>query len=287
MFCFPDDITNLFLSDLACERYRADLNREGVSYDRMSCPCGVWERIEITSAQGAESIGRPIGYYDTLTLGSLNTLDRDAAQAAKKEVASELERLTEKMHISADRLLVVGLGNPALAPDSVGTHTAQNVKATMHIKELDEQFFSSIACSEIAVIAPGVKSSSGIDAAVQARGICQMIKPDAVIAIDSLTALAPERLGKTIQFSSTGVIPGSGVGNHRSALDESSLGTPVISIGIPTVISSDAFCHKINSENELSSNRKMLVAPQEIDEIARSAGNIISDGINLAFGIFC
>ena len=112
MFCFPDDITNLFLSDLACERYRADLNREGVSYDRMSCPCGVWERIEITSAQGAESIGRPIGYYDTLTLGSLNTLDRDAAQAAKKEVASELERLTEKMHISADRLLVVGLGNP-------------------------------------------------------------------------------------------------------------------------------------------------------------------------------
>ncbi|RAZ21610.1 GPR endopeptidase, partial [Klebsiella oxytoca] len=40
----------------------------------------------------------------------------------------------------------------------------------------------------------------------------------------------------TIQLSDTGIIPGSGVGNHRAALNRETLGVPVFAIGVPTVV---------------------------------------------------
>lgn len=273
-------------SDLACERYRADLSRDGVSYKKELSSVGSWERIEISSVAGAKSIGRPMGFYDTLNLDLIDTLDSESVDQTALEIANELHRLAEKMHVTPKRLLIVGLGNPSLTPDSVGTHAVKNVRATMHIKDMDEAIFSSIACSEIAVIAPGVRSVSGMDVSVPVLGICEKIKPNAVIAIDSLAALDVERLGKTIQLSSTGIVPGSGVGNHKTALNEDTLGAPVISIGVPTVVSASAFCPEFNHQNHNHSISAMLVAPQEIDEIARLAGEIIGKGINLAFGIY-
>ena len=271
-------------SDLACERYRADLNEDGVKYEKEVCSGGFWERIEISSVSGAKSIGRPMGFYDTLNLDPIDTLDTDEVRNASREIADELLLLVRKMHIIPKRLLVVGLGNPSLTPDSIGVRCADGVRATMHIRDMDEAFFNAIACSEIAVIQPGVKSKSGIDASDTVLGICGRIKPNAVIAIDALAALSAERLGKTVQLSSTGIIPGSGVGNHRSALDEDSLGVPVISVGVPTVISAKNFCLDLTAESSICGN-SMLVAPKEIDEIARVSGDIISGGINLAFGI--
>ena len=273
-------------SDLACERYRADLSQDGVRYEKTACPVGSWERIEISSVAGAKSIGRPMGFYDTLNLDLIDTLDGVATDQAASEIADELHRLIAKMHITPKRLLTVGLGNPLLTPDSIGPHAVKNVRATMHIKDIDEAFFCSIYCSEIAVMTPGVKSVSGIDASVQVLGICEKIKPNAVIAIDSLAAIDAERLGKTIQLSSTGIVPGSGVGNHKAALDEEALGVPVISIGVPTVISANAFCRDFYPQNRKQRFTSMLVAPREIDEIARVAGEIIGRGINLAFGIY-
>ena len=271
-------------SDLACERYRADLNDDGVHYEKEACAGGFWERIEISSVSGAKSIGRPMGYYDTLNLEPFHRLDGDGIRLASNEIAVELSMLVDKMHITPKRLLVVGLGNPMLTPDSVGARCVRGVRATMHIKNMDEELFDSLACSEIVAIAPGVRSESGIDASVQVLGICDRIKPNAVIAIDALTALSGERLGRTVQLSSTGIIPGSGVGNHSAALDEDSLGVPVISVGVPTVISASRFCRDFNSENETYGD-SMLVAPREIDDISRVSGDIISGGINLAFGI--
>ena len=53
------------------------------------------------------------------------------------------------------------------------------------------------------------------------RGVVQQLKPDVLIAIDSLAARDSSRLNTTIQLSSQGIHPGSGVGNHRVALRKS------------------------------------------------------------------
>ena len=277
-------------TDLACERRRADTSIAGVDYKREMGILGVWERIKISSAEGARSIGRPMGIYDTLELDRMDLLDSESIEDAQDEIARELCYLLDVADVIPDRLLVVGLGNPHLTPDTVGTESARRVKPTMHIKEFDQKFFTSLDCSEIAVTTPGVAATSGMDAFVTIRGICDTIEPDAVIVIDSLAARAPERLGRTIQICNTGITPGSGLGNARVGLNHSTVGAPIIAIGVPTVIDSRVFkCDAQNDEStsgEGHSAERMFVSPKEINDIVVSAGKIIGGGINQAFGIY-
>ena len=278
-------------TDLAAERRRADTEIEGVTYEREPVTVGEWERIEITSDEGATSIGRPAGIYDTLNTLRLDLLDSDGREDAAEEIRRELCYLFERSGVSPRRILVVGLGNPELTPDKIGVKAARGVHPTLHIKERDPSFFDRLDCAEIAVFTPGVTSVSGMESALTVHAICDRIEPDAVIAIDSLAARSPERLGTTIQLCNTGITPGSGIGSKGLGITEESLGIPVIAIGIPTVIDSRMFWYDSADRREFykrsdMARRSMLVSPKEINEICDHAGAIISSGINDAFGIF-
>lgn len=266
-----------FIGDLAAERRRANPNVRGVEFSEMRCPIGSWEQIKITTPAAEESIGRPIGHYDTLNTKRLDLFDFEDFDDAKNEVAWELCALFDRKRISPARLLVAGLGNAALTPDSVGPLAASMVMPTLHVSEGDAKMFSALECSEIAVVRPGVASESGLESSVMLRGVCEKIQPNAVIAIDALAASAPERLGTTIQFCDTGIFPGTGLGRGKSPLDEETLGVPVIAIGVPTVIDSRLFG---NSEYS-----NMFVAPKDVDCIVDAAARVIAGGINQAFGI--
>lgn len=276
-------------SDLACERYRADTALDGVSYKKDATAGGVWERINISSLAGAKSIGRPIGMYHTLEMKRMDLLDSDFISDAKRELAGEVRFFFGKMNILPRRILVVGLGNPKLTPDAIGAFCASKIKPTLHIKKMDERFFNTLECSEIAVIAPGVSAATGLESSITVCGICEKIKPNAVIAIDALAAREVERLGSTIQISSTGIVAGSGLGSSGTAINEELVGVPVIAIGVPTIISSSLFCPDNSGQNEEFRNQdargRMFVSPKEINEIVEVASDIISGGINTAFGL--
>ena len=111
--------------------------------------------------------------------------------------------------------------------------------------------------------------------------VCRTIHPDAVIAIDALSARSPSRLGRTIQLSDTGIFPGSGIGNPRGAITKETVGAPVIAIGVPTVI--DA--RRLSGDECDLRSEAMFVSPKEINGIVNAAARIISGGINQAFGI--
>ncbi|MBQ7386541.1 MAG: GPR endopeptidase [Clostridia bacterium] len=275
-------------TDLACERHRADLSLEGVSYKKEHASCGFWERIEISSDTGAKSIGRPIGRYDTLTLDRLDLMDLYTIEDAKDEIAKELCVLCDALDIVPERVLVAGLGNPSLMPDAVGPLAANHVKATMHIKDFDKRFFGLLECSEIAVVTPGVRALSGMDAASVVRGIADVISPSLIIAIDSIAARDVERLGTTVQMCDSGILPGSGLGNCAVALNEETLGAPVIAIGVPTVIDSRMFRLDTNPEKikDIDPGPAMFVSPKEICEIVDVGASIIGGGINQAFGLY-
>lgn len=270
-------------TDLACERRRVDLDIPGIEYKKEIVPIGVIERIKITSQKGAEEIGRPIGIYDTIELARMDVLDSEGISDAQRELADELICIFNKTNIFPGRILIAGLGNATLTPDSIGCECAKKIRPTLHISEFDRPFFESLACSEIAICTPGVNATSGLDAIVTVRALAKEIKPDAVIAIDALASSSVERLGSTVQISNTGICPGSGLGNSRSKIDEESVGVPVIAIGVPTVIDSRVFSPCPDSHKKPS--HTMIVSPKEINDIVSAAAEIISGGINQAFGI--
>ena len=267
-------------TDLALERHRVDVEIPGVEFSHENRPLGSWERIRICTKRAAESIGRPLGLYHTLKLPRFDRLSSDRLDDAKNEISNELCRIFDESDIFPGRILVVGLGNRELTPDAIGTASAKIVKPTMHIKEHDRSAFIRLDCAEIAVITPGVGTDCGLDAAVCVKGLCDLIRPDAVIAIDALASRSAERLGSTIQICNSGISPGSGIGNPRLAVSIETVGVPVVAIGVPTVIDSRVLCG-VETLNE-----PMFVSPKEIGEIVSCAAEIIGGGINRAFGIW-
>lgn len=285
------DTKSLPESDLALERRRADTDIDGVEYKKLPCGRFLWERIRITSKAGEESIGRPRGIYDTLTLPRMDRLDTDGEEDAAEELARELCYLFDTSNIQPRRILVAGIGNRALTPDSIGPKTAEKITPTMHISGFDSSIFEALECSEIAVIAPGVTASSGMESSEIIKSICDAIKPDAVIAVDSLASRSSSRLGATVQICNTGIFPGSGIGNRRGALNRESLGVPVIAIGVPSVIDTRIFIdEELSRRAKYSKGAKtdtepMFVSPREIDSITDVASRIIAGAINQAFGV--
>ncbi len=272
-------------TDLACERRRADLKVEGVEYRKEENICGIWEKIHISSDEGARSIGRPVGYYDTLTLPRMDLMDFEEIMSVKEELAGELCEMVERCDITPTSVMVVGLGNGELTPDAVGPRTADKIHPTMHIYQLDEGLFDTLGCSKISVLKPGVTAKSGLDSSVIVKGVCNLVKPNLVIAIDSLRARDRARLGSTVQISSTGIVAGSGLHGARSEISKAVLGTPVISIGVPTVIDSRALVEGDQKSPSHHAGEGLMVSPKEIGEIVENSAEIIGGAINLVFGI--
>ena len=281
-----------FASDLALERREVRPGAPGIGYKKEDGGIGTWERVTVTTSAGAESIGRPTGCYDTLTLPPLAELSPGEIEDAKDQVARELCALFEHNRVSPGRILVVGLGNAGLTPDAVGPETAARVHATMQISRRDPGFFAGLECSEIAVLIPGVCDVTGIESAETVLGICEQIEPDAVICIGSLASRSPERLGRTIQFSDTGIFPGSGTGSCALPIDQRITGVPVFAIGMPTVINSRVFVEDfatrvgVSVPKEEKNAKPLFVSPRDIFSMVKSASEIIAGGIDQAFGVF-
>ena len=94
----------------------------------------------------------------------------------------------------------------------------------------------------MAALAAGVTGSTGMESGEVIGAVVKKLKPVCLIAVDALAARRQERVCRTIQIADTGIVPGSGVGNARMALDEKSLGIPVIAVGVPTVVDAGTLC---------------------------------------------
>lgn len=277
-------------TDLACERRRCDTDLSGVEYTRSRTALGEWERLKITSEAGEKSIGRPRGNYNTLNLSRMDLLDSDAQYFASREIAKEITKLSQLTDTAQRKILVVGLGNRALTSDSLGPAVCDGVKPTRHIKESDAELFKGLECAEITVISPGVSAKTGLESAELISSLCKLVLPEIVLAVDSITTCSYERLGSTVQITDSGICPGSGLFNSKKAISRDTLGVPVISVGVPTVIDArvpylDGLGDKEITDAAKIPSPRMFVSPKEIDEIVNYASHIISNAINFAFGI--
>ena len=243
--------------------------------------------VEVLDEEGARAIGKPVGRYVSLELDGLIRRETDAFPRAAEAIAAELAPLLDEA--GDGPVLVVGLGNRAVTPDLLGPLAADHVLVTRHLVErLPDQFGQF---RPVSVLTPGVLASTGLESAEIARAVAGTVAPAAVIAIDALAARSLERVCRTVQLSDTGIVPGSGVGNHRSALDRQSLGVPVVSIGVPTVVDGATLALDLlaqagqeDPEPQALGGRgtDLFVTPREIDAQVALLARAIGYGVSMA-----
>lgn len=119
----------------------------------------------------------------------------------------------------------------------------------------------------VAAIAPGVSASTGLTLRQLAGAMVEAVRPAALICVDSLCSAEGARLGRSVQFSDTGLYPAQA--DHAKHLDAAALGVPVIAAGIPTLMDSDE-------------GADLVVTPRALDSVIAHGSALLAGAINRA-----
>jgi len=247
---------------------------------------GIWAReaqrkgvktttVRILDERGEKALHKPIGTYLTLELEAFTRREPYSFSRAVLALSRELQKLAG----NAKEVLVIGLGNRAVTPDAIGPAALDSLIVTRHVKSRMPDTFG--AFRSVSAVAPGVLGTTGVESVELVRGIAAKIQPDLIFAIDALATRNPNRICNTIQLSDTGIIPGSGIGNSRAAINKTTLGIPVIAIGVPTVVDAAAFLCENGAKGQAFAPG-MIVTPKDIDARIQEISQLIGYGMDLA-----
>lgn len=268
------------------------------------------ERVKIINEDGEKAIGKLQGNYITIDIKNLKIAQDEDIEKTAETLSNELKNIIDKHIDKKGEILIVGLGNIYVTPDSLGPKVINEIEVTRHIINYLPQYVEE-GTRMVSAISPGVLGTTGIETLEILKGIVDNINPKLVIVIDALASRSIERISSTIQISDTGIVPGAGVGNTRAEISKKTLGIPVIAIGIPTVVETavlvndclDLFITKLQDEaksNDYLNNLKeednyeeiketlipkdynLIVTPKEIDDLIENMKEVVSKGINLS-----
>lgn len=267
-------------------------------------------RVEVLNETGVQAIGKPVGNYITIDIQKLKLATDDDVERASECLANELRKMVNEHISNKEEILIVGLGNIYVTPDSLGPKVINEIDVTRHIlKYMPEVIPESTRA--VSAVSPGVLGTTGIETLEIVKGIVQNINPKLIIVIDALASRNIARISSSIQIADTGITPGAGVGNARKDLSKETLGIPVIAVGIPTVVeaatiaadSLDLFIKKLQNDakstqelNNLQEQDKyemikevlipedynFIVTPKEIDDLIENMKDVVARGINFA-----
>lgn len=243
--------------------------------------------VKILNEEGEKELCKPIGTYVTVELDSYIQRENDSFNRGASAVSTELNEMMKLK--DEDAVLVVGLGNPAVTPDAVGPKAARSTMVTNHLVEHYPEHFGGFR--RVAVLETGVMGTTGIESLELIKAVVEKLKPALVIAVDALASRKLSRVCRTIQIADTGIIPGSGVGNSRAAIDRNALGVPVIAIGVPTVVDAGTLAAELSSnagvnflppEDYRKHGGDMIVTPKDIDAKVSDISKLVGYAMNLA-----
>lgn len=235
-------------------------------------------RVEITGEEGAALLGKPIGTYLTLDVGPVVRRESDAFPRAVYALAGELRELIPLE--PGEPVLVAGLGNRMVTPDAVGPRVTDQILVTRHLLRQEPERFA--AFRPVSALSAGVLGTTGMESGEVIQALVGQIRPSLVVAVDALAARSSERLCSTIQLGNTGIVPGSGVGNSRAALNRETLGVPVIAVGVPTVVDAATLARDLTGQDPDGALSGLLVTPKDIDVLLSDLSRVIGFGVNLA-----
>ena len=265
-------------------------------------------RVKILTNKAATLLNKEIGNYITIDVPRDTFDTQEGYEELCKITATELKNL---IHLNKeDTVLVVGLGNRNITPDSLGPQVTEGPLVSRHLiaympEEIDQRLVPLCA------ISPGVLGITGIETSEIIKGVTEKVRPSLIIAVDALCSRKMERINTTIQISDTGIIPGGGIGNKRNAINKETMGVPVISMGVPTVVDAGTIASdvidlllkgmssqaspqlykvlktvedfdKVSLISEVLTPGEFIVTPKEIDTDIKNISSVIANGINIA-----
>ena len=231
--------------------------------------------VTVSTPEAAKALGKPEGVYVTLELDGLLRREEGAFTRAAQAVAGALRPLLR----SDGPALVIGLGGdprphrppypgaPAGHPPPGGADTGALWRSAAGGRRRPRR------------------------AGYHRHGE-QPCRPGAGRGDETRLRHRSGRAGlsRTVQFSDTGVVPGSGVGNHRAALDQESLGIPVLTVGAPTVVDGATLALDLLEQagvpapdrSSLPQGDSFFVTPREVDQRVADLSKVLGYGISLA-----
>lgn len=209
----------------------------------------------------SKKIGKEKGVY--YNIDNLDIYDNipaiiDLTASVIKEVINNIGDIKD--------ILIVGLGNQAITPDSLGPLAINKIEVNRHLE--------NEAKYRVSAIAPGVLGKTGMESSEIIKAITDDFKPDLIIVVDALACSNPNRMCNSIQISTAGINPGAGIGNNRKKLSKETLGVNVLAIGIPTVSDINIFTEEIEND--------YFVTPNNIDEAMDILSLALAESINEA-----
>ena len=159
-------------------------------------------------------------------------------------------------------VLVLGVGNRRVTADALGPRTVQKVFVTMGPRTAPVP-----GIRPVAAVAPGVSAATGLSLQQLAGALVREVRPTALICVDSLCSTEGVRLGRSIQFSDTGLHPAQA--DHARHLDAGMLGVPVVAAGIPTLM-------------EAEEGADLVVTPRALDSVIAHGSALLAAAINRA-----
>lgn len=308
---FKNNNINIDLAIEAQEIVRGKTGQEipGCAMDKETYNNATVTIVRVQEQYAVEIMGKPIGTYITIEAPAIresnHQVHQDIVEILGKQLSS-LFNLPEHANV-----LVVGLGNWNATPDALGPKTVGMTLVTRHMYNYAPEEIRS-GMRSVSALAPGVLGITGIETAEIIKGVVDKVRPELIIAVDSLASRAVERIGTTIQLADTGINPGSGIGNKRAGINKETMGVPVIAIGVPTVVpaaiiagealdrliqqtsshpnlqsaqqdmNTEAFQNIVNEIMKPYAAGQLMVTPKEIDVLIQNTAKIIAGGISIA-----
>ena len=246
--------------------------------------------VHVGEGEGERLAKKKAGTYINVDVGKSWLLASEGFAALVALLAGQLRKL-----FPADfsgTALVVGLGNYDITADSIGPKAVEKVVVTRHLRTLNPQLYESAGFGDLCAFAPGVLGQTGMESAEIVRSIVEAVRPSLIVAIDALASRRLARLATTVQLCDTGIYPGAGVSNRRSELSAETLGVPVISIGVPTVVDAATLAYDLLGENAdektaaamlAGDGKDMFITLKESDVITKQTARLLGFAINRAF----
>ena len=246
--------------------------------------------VHVGEGEGERLAKKKAGTYINVDVGKSWLLASEGFAALVALLAGQLRKL-----FPADfsgTALVVGLGNYDITADSIGPKAVEKVVVTRHLRTLNPQLYESAGFGDLCAFAPGVLGQTGMESAESVRSIVEAVRPSLIVAIDALASRRLARLATTVQLCDTGIYPGAGVSNRRSELSAETLGVPVISIGVPTVVDAATLAYDLLGENAdektaaallAGDGKDMFITLKESDVITKQTARLLGFAINRAF----
>lgn len=248
-------------TDMAVE-FTAETARKDVQLKK-EIRNGIRSTVVTVGNNASKLLGKPCGRYITVHYGTND--DKGAAARTIAGYVGDFLPHTARW----ERIIVAGLGNSNITPDSLGTATARKIPASAHMAATKE--FMELGMRPVIVTETGVLAKTGVESAEQLRYLCENCHPAAVIVVDSLACGEYDRLLSSVQITDTGIAPGSGVSNSRAEISSQTLGAKVIAIGVPTVIDAEG--------GDKRAAPGLMVTPRNIDAMIKLYSDIISSAL--------